>query len=131
MRRAFVLSAVIALAMSGTASAAVTVSVSDGTVGAGGAATVPVTVTCEKGFEVLEAHLGLSQDDQTINGMAGLTRVKCKGKPVTVSVTVTPFEGAFHAGSAHASPFVLVIDPKTDETQSGGTAQTITLKQAG
>jgi hypothetical protein len=110
------------------AQAAVFVSVGNGTVNANGSATVPVSVSCDPGRVVLEAHLTLSQDDQAISGMSGIGNVRCTGRVRTHLVTVTPFQGAFHPGIAHASPFVLVQDRRTGQTESGGTATDITLQ---
>ncbi len=129
MRRTILLGALMAaLVAAPAAHAAVSVSVSNGTVNPDGSATVPVTIFCSPGSEVLEAHLTLSQDDQTISGMAGIAGVRCTGKARTYLVTVTPFQGSFHAGTAHASPFVLVQNRRTGETESGGSAATISLQ---
>jgi hypothetical protein len=129
MRRSliFVGTLVVALLVAAGAQAAVTVSVGDGRANTDGTATVPVTVTCPPGSFVLEAHLTLSQDDQAISGQAGLGRIRCNGRPQTFLVTVTPFQGSFHAGAAYASPFILVQFRGTGETESGGSASTITL----
>jgi hypothetical protein len=117
-----------ALIVGPAAQAAVSISVANGTVNADGSATVPVSVSCEPGRVVLEAHLTLSQDDQTISGTGGIGNVRCTGRVRTYLVTVTPFQGAFHSGTAFASPFVLVQNRRTGETESGGTASNITLQ---
>lgn len=132
MRRFLILSGALAVALilATGAQAAVTVSVGDGRANADGSATVPVTVTCPPGSFVLEAHLTLSQDDQAIWGQAGLGRIRCNGRPQIFLVTVTPFQGSFHSGTAYASPYVLVQFRGTGATESGGTASTITLTSA-
>jgi hypothetical protein len=123
----FVGALVAALLLAAGAQAAVSASVGDGRANTDGTATVPVTVTCPPGSVVLEAHLTLSQDDQAISGQAGLGRIRCNGRPQNLLVTVTPFQGSFHAGAAYASPFILVQFRGTGETESGGSASTITL----
>jgi hypothetical protein len=117
----------VGLIAAATASAAVTVSAGDGTVVADGSATVPVTIACTPGSRVLEAHLTLSQNDQAVSGTAGISGVRCNGRPATYLVTVRPNEGSFQAGTAFASPFVLVQRRGTGETESGGTSAEITL----
>src|SRR3990170_626579 len=69
---------------------------------AGGAVRVVVVVSCDPGDQVLEAHLRVSQDDQTVSGVTGI-RVRCDGKSHSYRVTVSPLEGAFHEGDAFAS----------------------------
>jgi hypothetical protein len=130
MRRLLVLlCGIVGLLSTGSvAQAAVSVSVGNGTVNPDGSATVPVSVSCDPGRLVLEAHLTLSQDDQTISGMSGIANVRCTGRVRTYLVTVTPSQGAFHAGTAFASPFVLVQDRRTGQTESGGNASNITLQ---
>ena len=118
---------VLALAAAPAAQAAVIASVGDGTANPDGSATVPVTISCEPGSVVLEAHLTLSQGDGSVWGMSGIANVRCTGRARTYLVTVTPFEGAFHAGVAYASPYVLVQDRRTGDTESGGSASHVTL----
>jgi hypothetical protein len=84
-----------------------------------GAVLVRVQVTCPKGMEVLEAHVSVSQDDQTVFGQSGIP-VKCTGKAHTYRTAVTAQQGQFHTGSASSSAFVLILDPATGTTQSGG-----------
>ena len=129
MWRAVLLGTVLAaLVAAPTAYAAVSVSVSDGTVNADGSATVPVSISCSPGSVVLEAHLSLSQDDGAIWGMAGIADVRCTGKPKTYMVTVWPYDGAFHAGTAYASPYVLTQRRGTGTTESGGSGGPISLR---
>ena len=130
MRRWSVLLGVLAAAYFAAAPAygAVTATAGDGTVAADGSATVPVTISCTPGSVVLEAHLSLSQDNQTIAGMAGIGGVRCNGRPRTHPVRVIPFDGAFHSGEAFASPFLLVQNRRGDATESGGTSSVITLQ---
>ncbi len=130
MRSLFVLTLVstLALVFVAPSQAAVTVSVGDGTANADGSATVPVTITCSPGARVIEAHLTLSQDEGAVAATAGIPNVRCTGRARTYLVTLRPFDGAFHSGAAYASPYVLVERRSTDGTESGGSAQTITLQ---
>jgi hypothetical protein len=130
MRRSAIALALVslALALAPSAQAEVTVSVGDGTANADGSATVPVTISCTPGARVIEALLTLSQDDGAVWSMAGIANVRCTGRARTYVVTLTPFEGAFHPGTAYASPYVLIERRGTGETESGGTAQFITLR---
>lgn len=129
MRRLLVVASlsVLGLAAAPLAHAVAAASAGDGTANPDGTATVPVTITCDPGSVVLEAHLTLSQGDGSVWGMSGIANVRCTGRPRTYLVTVRPTEGAFAAGAAYASPYVLVQDRRTGGTQSGGTASTITL----
>ncbi len=76
---------------------------------------------------MLEAHLFLSQDDGAVSQMAGIRNVRCTGRPRTYLVLVAPHDGAFHPGTAYASPYVLVESRRTGATESAGSAQYITL----
>ena len=129
MRRAVLVGSVLAaLVAAPAAHAAVSVSVSDGTGNPDGSATVPVSISCSPGSVVLEAHLSLSQDDGAIWGIAGIANVRCTGRATTYLVTVRPHEGAFHSGTAYASPYVLVQRRGTGATESGGSAASISLQ---
>jgi hypothetical protein len=86
-----------------------------------------VTVVCDEGTEVLEAHLRISQDDQRISGVSGLGTLRCDGRPHRYKVRVTPLEGAFHEGEATASAFVLLLDPATGSTQQAQDSRTIRI----
>src|ERR671910_628567 len=66
-----------------------------------GAVRVVVVASCDVGQQVLEAHVSVSQDDQTIFGQTGFS-VRCDGKARKYRVTVTSFEGGFHTGDAFA-----------------------------
>jgi hypothetical protein len=129
VRRALVVIGAVGLALvvAPVAYAVVTATVADGTVNTGGSASVPVTVSCPAGTRVIEAHLTLSQDNQTISGTGGIAGVRCNGRAHTYLVRVVPPEGAFHSGAAFASPYVLVERRSGNTTESGGTAATITL----
>jgi hypothetical protein len=95
---------------------------------AGGLVIVRLTVTCDPGREVLEAHLRVSQDDQRISGTAGISRIRCDDRTHTIKVRVAPLEGAFHEGEALASAFILRLDPTTGATEQGQDSRTITVK---
>ena len=130
MRRVLIVIGAVGLALvvAPVAYAVVTATVGDGTANTDGSASVPVTVSCTPGAKVIEAHVTLSQDDQTISGMGGIAGVRCNGRPRTYLVRVVPVEGAFHAGTAFASPYVLVERRSGKTTESGGTAGSITLR---
>ena len=95
---------------------------------AGGAVRVFVVVSCDPGDQVLEAHLRVSQDDQTVSGVTGIRGVRCDGKSHKYRVTVSPDGGAFHTGDALASAFVLTCDPTCVTTEQGQEARTITVR---
>jgi hypothetical protein len=132
MRFLLVLVAALGLAWAGSAQAqaAVAVSIEPGAklVGSGAVRAV-VVASCDSGHAVLEAHLSVSQDNQAISGQTGIP-VRCDGKSRKYRVTVTPLEGAFHAGDAFASAFVLTCaDPPTcGTTEQGQDARTITVR---
>jgi hypothetical protein len=128
MRPVLVATVLAALVAAPAAHTAVSVSASNGTVNPDGSATVPVSISCTPGSVVLEAHLSLSQDDGAIWGMAGIANVRCTGKTTTYHVTVRPHAGAFHAGTAYASPYVLTQRRGTGATESGGSAASISLE---
>jgi hypothetical protein len=93
-----------------------------------GAVRVVVVASCDPGQQVLEAHLSVSQDDQGIFGQAGIP-VRCDGKLRRYRVTVAPLEGAFHAGEAFASAFVLTCtDPTCTTTEQGQATRKITIR---
>jgi hypothetical protein len=130
MRLLLVLVAALGLAWAGSvpAQAAVAVSVApDAKLVANGAVRPVVVASCDPGHQVLEAHLSVSQDNQAIFGQTGIP-VGCDGKSRKYRVTVTPLEGAFHAGDAFASAFVLTCaDPTCGTTEQGQDARTITV----
>ena len=94
----------------------------------GGAVRVVVVASCDPGDQVLEAHLSVSQDNQTISGQTGIP-VRCDGKSRRYRVTVSPLEGTFHTGDAFASAFVLTCaDPTCATTEQGQSSGTITVR---
>jgi hypothetical protein len=131
MRFLVVLVAVLGLAWAGSvpAQAAVAVSIEpEAKLVTSGAVRAVVVASCDAGHQVLEAHLSVSQDNQAIFGQAGIP-VRCDGKSRKYRVTVTPLEGAFHAGDAFASAFVLTCaDPTCGTTEQGQDARTITVR---
>ena len=94
-----------------------------------GAVRVVVVASCDPGDQVLEAHLSVSQDDQTISGQAGIP-VRCDGKSRKYRVAVSPLEGTFHPGDAFVSAFVLTCtDPPTcGMTEQGQDVGTVTVR---
>lgn len=132
MRLVLVLVAALGLAWAGqaTAQAAVAVAIQPAAKLVGdGAVRVVVVASCDSGHQVLEAHLSVSQDDQAISAMTGIP-VRCDGRARRYRVTVSPLDGAFHAGDAFASAFVLICaDPPTcGTTEQGQDARTVTVR---
>jgi hypothetical protein len=124
--------AALGLAWTGqaTAQAAVAVAIQPAAKLVGdGAVRVVVVASCDSDHQVLEAHLSVSQDDQAISGTTGIP-VRCDGRARRYRVTVSPLDGAFHAGDAFASAFVLTCaDPPTcGTTEQGQDARTITVR---
>lgn len=95
-------------------------------VGEGEAVTLDVTVTCPKKHDVLEAFVYVTQDGYT-SQFAGIGIQKCKGKPITYTLTVRPLEQPFHRGEATASSYVAVYNQDHTDTFSGGEFQPITI----
>jgi hypothetical protein len=131
MRFLVLLVAALGLAWAGSvpAQAAVAVSIApEAKLVANGAVRAVVVASCDPGHQVLEAHVSVSQDNQAIFGQTGIP-VGCDGKSRKYRVTVTPLQGAFHAGDAVASAFVLTCtDPTCTTTEQGQDARTITVR---
>jgi hypothetical protein len=103
-----------------TAQEAVSVQVSPTAqaIAGGQALLVTVEVTCEPGFEVLEAHVFAQQG--TTSNFAGIGSVVCDGKPHVHKVRVNALDGQqFSSGEAFVSAFVLLLDPATGTTVQG------------
>jgi hypothetical protein len=96
-------------------------------VGEGEAVTLEVTVTCPKRHDVQEAFVYVTQDGYT-SQFAGIGIQKCKGRPVTYTLTVRPLEQPFHRGEATASSYVAVYTQDGTDTISGGEFQPITIQ---
>ena len=94
----------------------------------GHAVVVDVAYQCEAGLQPLEAHITVSQDDQRISGQSGLGSITCDGATHVATVTVSPLEGRFHKGEAHASAFMLLYDPATGQTVSVNQSETIQVR---
>jgi hypothetical protein len=111
------------------AQAAVAVSIqSEATLLANGAVGAVVVASCDRGDQVLEAQLSVSQDNGALSGQAGIP-VRCDGNSRKYRVMVGPFEGAFHAGAAFASAFVLTCAvPACGTTDQGHKTRTITVR---
>jgi hypothetical protein len=127
-----VLVAALGLAWAGSvpAQAAVAVSIrSEAELLANGAVRAVVVASCDPGDQVLEAQLSVSQDNRALSGQAGIPPVRCDGKSRKYRVLVGPFEGAFHAGDAFASAFVLTCaDPTCGTTDQGRDTRSITVR---
>jgi hypothetical protein len=126
-----VLVAALGLAWAGSvpAQAAVAVSIqSEAKLLANGAVRAVVVASCDPGDEVLEAQLSVSQDNRALSGQAGIP-VRCDGKSRKYRVMVGPFEGAFHAGDAFVSAFVLTCaNPTCGTAEQGQGTRTITVR---
>jgi hypothetical protein len=131
MRLLVVLVAALGLTWAGSVPAQAVVAVSiapEAKLVANGAVRAVVVASCDPGHQVLEAHLSVSQDNQAISGETGIP-VRCDGKSRKYRVTATPLEGAFHAGDAFTSAFVLTCaDPTCGTTEQGQDARTITVR---
>jgi hypothetical protein len=130
LRVATLVAGLVAASMLGTISIQATTTVSidpDAKLVRGGSVLARLTITCDPGREVLEAHLTISQDAQRISGTAPISRIRCDNRPHTVKVTVTPLEGAFHEGEAFASAFILRMDPNTGTTEQGQDSHAVTV----
>jgi hypothetical protein len=131
MRFLLVLAAALGLAWAGSAQAQAAVAVAiepKARLVGNGAVRAVVVASCDPGRQVLEGHLSVTQDDQAIFGQTGIP-VRCDGKSHKHRVTVTPLEGAFHAGDAFASAFVLICaDPTCGTTEQGQDARAITVR---
>jgi hypothetical protein len=109
------------------ASAAVTID-SDAKLAPSGAVTLRLTIVCDPGREVLEAHVTVSQDEQRISGTAGIAGIRCDGRPHRVKARITPTEGSFREGEGYASAFILLLDPSSSTTEQAQDARSITIK---
>ena len=94
---------------------------------AGQAVLVSVKARCPVGYDVLEAFVYISQDgNESDFGFFGLT---CNGKQQRFVVRVSAFDEArFHPGTAHASAYVLVTDPATEETLTAQDSDQIKIR---
>ena len=126
-----VLVAALGLASAGSVSAQAAVAVSiqpEARLLANGAVRVVVVASCDPGDQVLEAQLSVSQDNRALSGQGGIP-VRCDGNSRKYPVTVGPFEGAFHAGDAFASAFVLTCaNPTCGRAEQRHGTRTITVR---
>lgn len=113
------------------ATAALTVTIRDMAhlVDGGESVRLMVDVTCEHGLNVLEAFVYMSQDGYT-SRFAPLS-LRCRAATSVPDVVMvsrgfdSPF---FHRGEAWASAYVLLLDPATGTTQSGGDGRFLTVR---
>jgi hypothetical protein len=97
--------------------------------GGGEAVVVTVTVACAPPrLQALEAFVYVTQDGFTSN-FAPIP-VTCAGRRQvsTVRVARGPDQPPLHAGPAHASAYVLLIDPRTSATQTGSATRAIRVQ---
>jgi hypothetical protein len=92
----------------------------------GAAVVVRLTITCDPGKDILEAHVSVSQDEAS--GMAGIGGIVCDGAPHRYRVRVGTFEGTYDRGDAFASAFILRIDPQTQQTEQGQDSRTVRVR---
>jgi hypothetical protein len=125
-----ILVAALGLAWAGSvpAQAAVAVSIrSQAELLPNGAVRAVVMASCDPGDQVLEAQISVSQNRQALSGQAGIS-VRCDGNSRTYRVLVAPHEGAFQAGGAFASAYVLTCADPCGRTEQGRDTRTITVR---
>jgi hypothetical protein len=88
----------------------------------GQSATIDVTASCARGWQVLEAFITISQPQAS--GTAGIP-LSCTGRVQTFAVTVSSLDVAFQPGDAQASAFVLI--ERRGRTQQAQDSETIQL----
>lgn len=88
----------------------------------GQTATIEVTASCPRAWQVLEAFVTISQP-QTF-GMGGIP-LSCTGRAQSFVVTVPSQDAAFQPGPAQASAFVLI--ERGDRTRQAQDSETIQL----
>lgn len=88
---------------------------------------VEVECSLEPGEVLLEGNVSVSQDDAA--GIEGLTAV-CDGRERLIPVRIASFGGAFDAGEAFASVFLLFLNQQTQQTTSVSLSRTITIRGA-
>jgi hypothetical protein len=93
----------------------------------GAAALIRLTVRCAPVGEVLEAFLYLTQDDN--ESLWASFPVTCDNQPHRQRVRVLANdETLFHPGTAYASAYILLYDPKSGQTWDGQDSRTIMLR---
>ena len=124
--RALLVAGGAALAAPAPAAAALTAAVErEAKLERDGAVRATVRIACDASDQVLEAHLGLSQDAGAVSGTGGIGGIVCDGRTRRYRVRVRAFDGAFHRGPASASAFVLVLQPdgSTESVSPTGTVR--------
>ena len=91
----------------------------------GTSVTVPVSVRCQTGSNVMEAHVSVSQDDAW--GMRGFTPV-CDGRWHKLSVSVNSFGGSFEPGFAQASGYLLICNSDFSQCNSVSSGKRIRVQ---
>jgi hypothetical protein len=95
-----------------------------GTLSADGqTATVQVTASCARGWQVLEALVTVSQP-QTF-GMAGIP-LSCTGRSQTSAVAVQSLDAPFQPGDAQVSAYVLI--ERRDRTMQAQDTEVVVLQ---
>jgi hypothetical protein len=90
----------------------------------GQTAVVRVTVRCEPGWVVLEALVTVSQP---VTYGEGYPSAVCDGRWHRSWVTTFSYDAPFEPGEATASAYILLEDPTTFASVSGGATRTVKL----
>jgi hypothetical protein len=96
----------------------------------GQAVEVKVRATCPTGYTVLEAFVYIGQEGNESDFAAIPLACQDKQKPrdFVIRVPAFPDNPPFHPGDATATAFVLIEDPATGGTLSGGDNRAIQIK---
>ena len=92
----------------------------------GQAVIVEVKVTCASTRHILQESLVYVVQDGYTSQFAGLPVVS-DGRPHQNRIRVLALEQPFHRGQARATAYVLLYDPATGETVSGGDTEEIRI----
>lgn len=88
---------------------------------------IGVQVRCDPADQVLEAFAYISQEGNQ-SQFSGIP-VSCTGKQGRYEVVVRAYpDMPFVRGEAHASVYILLYNPDTGQTQSGGDSQVIEIR---
>ena len=101
---------------------------SPATLAPGGGINVSIDVWCRPVGGPFERNVTVTQDDGFVWTQRGLPDVPCDRRWHRITVVATPFEGAFHAGTAYVSAYVSRLDPATGQTWQGQDARTVRVR---
>jgi hypothetical protein len=96
----------------------------------GQAVQVRVRATCPTGYTVLEAfvYIGQEGNESDFAFIPLACQDKQKPRDFVIRVPMFPDNPPFHPGDATATAFVLIEDPATGDTLSGGDNRAIRIK---